>query len=191
MAVDLQGIPMTEMAFIHLTNAEEGILYRYEYIDGALYDMTGSSPEHEALVFSILGILYNHTGKKGSWRVFHNQYVAIPNKPPVVPDAVVSCNSADWEKDKRLKPFKVQYPCIVFEVLSPSTESYNRTEKFARYRRCASLEDYVLVNQNRPLIEVYRRATGWQPELFSAGQVIKFEQIDLELPVDSVYEGVL
>jgi Uma2 family endonuclease len=70
----------------------------------------------------------------------------------------------------------------------PSTERYDRTEKFARYMRCPTLEVYILVSQDEQYIEVYRRSTGWKQERFSEGHIIKLEQLDLEL---SVYEGVL
>ena len=102
-----------------------------------------------------------------------------------------SCDRADWDKDKRLKPFMIQSPLIVVEVLSPSTERYDRTEKFARYMRCPTLEVYILVSQDEQYIEVYLRSMGWKQERFSADQTIKLEQLDLDLPVGSIYEGVI
>jgi Uma2 family endonuclease len=98
---------------------------------------------------------------------------------------------ADWDKNKRLKPFMIQSPLIVIEVLSPSTERYDRTEKFSRYMRCPTLEVYILVSQDEQYVEVYRRSTGWKQEHFSSGQIIKLEQLDLKWPVESIYEGVL
>ena len=85
----------------------------------------------------------------------------------------------------------IQSPLIVVEVLSPSTERYDRTEKFTRYMHCPTLEVYILVSQDEQYIEVYRRSTGWKQERFSEGQTITLEQLDLELPVESIYEGVL
>ena len=85
----------------------------------------------------------------------------------------------------------IQSPVIVVEVLTPSTERYDRTEKFARYMLCPTLEVYILVSQDEKYVEVYRRSTGWKRERFSEGQMIKLEQLDLELPVGSIYEGVL
>lgn len=85
----------------------------------------------------------------------------------------------------------IQSPLIVVEVLLPSTERYDRTEKFARYMRCHILEVYILAHQDEQHIEVYRRSMGWKQERFSAGQTVKLEQLDLELPVESIYEGVL
>ena len=56
---------------------------------------------------------------------------------------------------------------------------------------CPTLEVYMLVSQNEQHVEIYRRSMGWTQERFSAGQVIKVEQLDLELPIESIYEGVL
>ena len=185
---DLHGIRMTEEAFERLIGIESP--YRYELIDGVFYDMTGSTPEHSAISSNIEGLLRDQLGTSGPCRVHHDQYVAIHGKPSVVPDVVLTCDLADWDKNKRLKPFMIQSPLIVVEVLSPSTERYDRTEKFTRYMRCPTLEVYILVSQDEQYIEVYRRSTVWKQERFSAGQTIKLEQLDLELPVESIYEGV-
>jgi Uma2 family endonuclease len=130
---DLPGISMTEEAFERLISVENP--YRYELIDGVVYDMTGSTPEHSVIASNIEALLREQLGKSGPCRTYRDQYVAIPGIPPVVPDVVLTCDRADWDKDKRLKPFMIRSPLIVVEVLSPSTEKYDRTEKFARYMR--------------------------------------------------------
>ncbi len=56
---------------------------------------------------------------------------------------------------------------------------------------CPTLEVYILVSQDEQHVEVYRRSTGWQQERFSASQTVKLDQLDLELPLDTIYEGVL
>jgi len=186
---DLHGIRMTQEAFERLISIESP--YRYELIDGVVYDMTGSTPEHSAIASNIEGLLRQQLGRSGPCRTHRDQYVAIPGKPPVVSDIVLTCDRADWDKDKRLKPFMIQSPLIVVEVLSPSTERYDRTEKFSRYMRCPTLEVYILVSQDEQYTEVYRRSRGWKQERFSKGQMITLDQLDLELPIDSIYEGVL
>lgn len=186
---ELHGIRMTEEAFEQLISVESP--YRYELIDGVVYDMTGSTPEHSVIASNIEILLREQLGTSGPCHTHREQYVTIPGKPPVVPDVVLTCDRADWDKDKRLKPFMIRSPLIVFEVLSPTTERYDRTEKFARYMRCPTLEVYILVSQDEQHIEVYRRSMGWKQERFTANQTIKLEQLDLELPVNSIYEGVL
>jgi Uma2 family endonuclease len=86
---------------------------------------------------------------------------------------------------------KTMRTLIVVEVLSPSTEKYDRTEKFARYTCCPTLEVYILMSQDEQHVEVYWRSMAWKQERFSAGQTVKLDQLDLELPVESIYEGVL
>ena len=185
---DMHGINMTEEAFLRLIGVESP--YRYELIDGIVYDMTGSTPEHSVIASNIESLLREQLGRSGPCRTHRDQYVTIPGMPPVVPDVVLTCDRADWDKDKRLKPFMIQSPLIVVEVLSPSTERYDRTEKFARYVRCPTLEVYILVSQVEQHVEVYRHTTGWTQERFSTGQVVTLDQLDLELPVESMYEGV-
>lgn len=90
-----------------------------------------------------------------------------------------------------MKPFRIQSPLIVVEVLSPSTQDYDHQEKFASYKTCETLEVYLLVSQDARLIEVYRRENGWVKEAFTTGQVIHLDQLDLEFAVDEIYEGIL
>ncbi len=184
----IHGTPMTEEAFEELISVESP--YRYELIDGLVSDMTGSSPEHSDIAYNVTEMLKEQLGKQGPCRVYQEQYVFIPNKPTVVPDVVVTCDVADRDKKRRLKPFKIRSPLIVVEVLSPSTERYDYTEKFARYRLCPTLEVYILASQDEPYIEVYRRVNGWRQECYVPDQIIKLEQLDLELPLASIYEGV-
>ena len=186
---DLSGIPMTEEAFERLISVESP--YRYELIDSVVYDMTGSTPEHSVIASNIEALMREQLGRGGPCRVHHDQYVAIPGMPPVVPDVVLTCDRANWDRDKRLQPFKIQSPRNVVEVLSPDTERYDRTEKFARYMRCPTLKVYIPVSQDEQYIEVYRHSTNWKQERFSAGQTVKLEQLDLELPAEDIYEGVL
>ncbi len=186
---DLHGIFMTPEAFERMISVESP--YRYELIDGVVYDMTGSTPEHSVIASNIEALIREQLGRRGPCRTHRDQYVVIPGKPPVVPDVVVTCDRADWDRDKRLKPFMIQSPLIVVEVLSPSTERYDRTEKFARYMRCSTLEVYMLVSLDEPYIEVYRRSRSWKQERFSANDTIRLEQLKLELPVEAIYEGVL
>ena len=182
------GIPMTEEAFERLISVESP--YHYELIDGIVYDMTGSSPEHADIAHNVAALLKEQLGKQGPCRVYQEQYVFIPGKPPVVPDVLVTCDVADRDKEQRLKPFKIRSPVIVVEVLSPTTATYDRTEKFARYLLCPTLEVYILISQSEQYIEVYRKSTGWQQERFLASQTIQLDQLDLELPLSSIYEGV-
>jgi Uma2 family endonuclease len=75
-------------------------------------------------------------------------------------DVVIICDVADRNREQRLKPFKIRSSLIVVEVLSPSTMTDDRTEKFARYKLCPTLEVYMLASQDEQYMEVYRKSTG-------------------------------
>jgi len=164
----MHGIPMTREAFEQLISIESP--YQYELISGLAFDMTGSTPEHADISSNIESLFKDQLGRQGPCRVYREQYVAIPNEPSVIPDVVITCDVADRDKNKRLKPFKIQSPLIVVEVLSPSIESYDRAEKFHRYQHSPTLEVYILVSQTEEHIEIYRRSHGWIQERFSTGQ---------------------
>lgn len=186
---DLHGTPMTEENFENLISIE--LPYHYELIDGVIYNMTGSSPRHSVLASRIDILLSEQIGADGLCRVHRDQFVFIPGRPSTVPDAVLTCDLADWDEEIHLKPFKIRSPLIVVEILSPGTEKFDRGEKFTRYKRCPSLEVYILVNQYKPHVEVYQRIRDWQQEIFVAGQIVQFDQFDLELALDAIYKGVL
>ncbi|MGZ3643957.1 MAG: Uma2 family endonuclease, partial [Ktedonobacteraceae bacterium] len=72
--------------------------YSYEFIDDVAYNTTGSTPEHSAISSNIESLLREQLDRSGPCRVHHDQYVAIPGKPAVVPDVVLTCDLADWDK---------------------------------------------------------------------------------------------
>jgi Uma2 family endonuclease len=186
---DLHGIPMTEEAFELVLSVESP--YRYEWIDGMIYNMSSPSLAHSIIASNLEALFRDRIDTNGPCIVFRDQSVLVPDRPSVTPDLVLTCDPAVWDKDKLLQPYKVQTPLIVIEILSPSTQRFDRTEKFDRYKRCPSLEVYILVNQYKRHVEVYQRVRDWQQELYMADQVVQFDQLDLELPLDAIYKRVL
>lgn len=182
------GIPMSEEDFERLISDETD--ERYELIAGRVYDMTGSSPKHSGLAARIDFRLNSQLGFSGPCQTHREQYVAIPDSTPLCPDVVLTCNPADWDEDKIARPFRIRFPRLVIEILSPSTKKRDRNYKFARYKTCPTLELYLLVSQDQPLVEVYRRANNWQQEDFTAGQTISMAPLDLILNIDEIYEGI-
>src|SRR5258708_12521583 len=111
---DLHGIPMTEEAFERLISVESP--YRYELIDGVVYDMTGSTPEHSVIASNVEGLLREQLGRSGPCCTHRDQYVAIPGRPPVVPDVVLTSALPDVDKHKRPKPFNLHSPLLLLAV---------------------------------------------------------------------------
>ncbi len=186
---ELRGIPMAQEAFELVLSVESP--YHYEWIDGVIYDMSSTSPAHSYIAGNIDALLRDRIGEDGPCRVFREQTVLIPDRASVTPDIVLTCDPDDWDNENLFEPARFKSPCIVIEILSPSTRRFDQTEKFERYKRCPSLEVYILVAQRERHVEVYQRVRDWQQEVYAADQIIQFDQLDLELPLDDIYKGVL
>lgn len=186
----IHGLAMTVEAFEELI--ENAGPYRYEMINGIVYNMAPPSPEHSMISFNLTKIFKEQLGTGTPCQALQDQWVAVPgDKASAEPDVVVTCNIADWSKKyRKAKKHRIESPLIAVEILSPSTKKFDRGEKFARYISIPTLEVYMLVDQDKVQVEVYRKEHGWEQEIFTAGQIIQLDQMDLEVSVDEIYEGV-
>ena len=84
------------------------------------------------------------------------------------------------------------HPRIAVEVLSPSTEAYDRGEKFTYYRECSTIQEYILVNTQRPFIELFRREANnfWTYHAFESGDEVELASLDVRFPVIEIYRKV-
>lgn len=167
-------------------------LTKHEWLDGVVYDMSGGTIDHSGLtaqMIVLLGTLLR--GKR--CRVFDPNLGirVIATGLFTYPDASIVCGSLEKDPANRNA---VTNPKVLVEVLSDSTEEYDRGEKFAHYQRIPSLAEYVLVSQHEPCIEVFRRtATGkWElAQKALAGQTVVLKSIECVLSVDEVYTDPL
>jgi Uma2 family endonuclease len=85
----------------------------------------------------------------------------------------------------------IDQPTVLVEVLSASTEGIDRREKFVAYRKLASLKEYLLIEQERMVIELFRRQgdVGWEHCVFSAGDELSLVSLEFQCPLGEVYEG--
>jgi Uma2 family endonuclease len=171
---------------------EREAAHKSEYYSGQIYAMAGGSPEHNLIGFNIAGLL--HAKLRGSpCRGFtSDQRVRITETGLYTyPDVTVICGELQFDDAHRDTLIN---PTLLIEVLSPSTEAYDRGEKFAHYRRIESLQEYLLIAQDQPRIERflrqsdgtwnYRAAEGMEGHL-------RLESVGVELLVSEVYEGVV
>ena len=161
---------------------------RHEYIGGLVYAMAGTSDEHNIIVSNLLAALHAHLRSK-SCRVFVlDAKVRLRLATDDIfyyPDLMVWCDPRDTNR------FFKRYPRVVIEVLSESTERTDRREKFLSYTQIETLEEYVLVAQDKMEVTLFRRANRWQPEILkTATQSLPLASIDFSVALPAIYEGV-
>lgn len=166
--------------------------FKSEYVDGAMYSMAGGSPEHSLVGMNVSGELYVQL-KKSSCRVFNSdQRVRVPSKRKYLyPDVTVVCDQprfADDEKDVLLNPL------LIVEVLSDSTEKYDRRKKFLYYQEIESFREYLLVDQNSPLIQHFVKQPdgGWLcTRIEGLDKTITFSTVNCTIALSDIYAKVL
>lgn len=161
-------------------------------IADALRNMSGGTPRHAELGGNMGGELRSALRRAGRTRckAFNSDLdVYLPNGEYIHPDVTVVCGSVIPTFDH---PTGVTNPVVLVEVLSPSTEGYDRGAKFERVRALESLRHYVLVAQDRAVVEVFTlQADGaWALRSYRAGDTFPLPALGIELSVDSIYEGV-
>lgn len=168
---------------------EEKQLLRHEYINGEIYAMSGGTQNHGRIASNIIFIVKGHL-RGGGCQVGNSdcRVNIFETKNYIYPDVSVTCDKRDITAIQA-----IQYPCLIVEVLSPSTASYDRGDKFRLYRRNPSLQDYVLVDAEKIAIDLYRKNDrgNWEIFNYQSGDNIELQSIDLSFPIESVYEDIV
>ena len=161
---------------------------RHEYIDGEILAMAGGTPTHALLCTNAAVALGGALRGRPCRPYSADLRVRIPDTGlATYPDVSVICGTlVTGEPDLDA----ATNPTVLVEVLSPSTEAYDRGEKFAHYRRLPSLQEYVLVAQDRVRVEHYRRNAddSWTLRELGAGHALRLDSIDAALAIDDLYE---
>jgi Uma2 family endonuclease len=161
---------------------------KHEYCLGEVFAMAGGSPRHNLLSSAVAAELRAALRGSGCHVLSSDQRIAAKEGDRYVhADAVVVCGGVKTEPGAA---DVLTNPTVVVEVLSRSTEAYDRGEKWESYRRLASLTDYLLVSQDSARIEHFEREDGgsWRYRVLEGGDAITLSR-GARLPVDAVYEG--
>jgi Uma2 family endonuclease len=164
-------------------------LERHEYFDGEVYAMAGGKLAHGRIGLNIGAILRSHVRGKGCTTFNSDCKVGITTDGPFTyPDVSVSCD----DRDRTAQNF-IQHPCLIVEVLSPSTEAYDRGGKFKLYRQLESLQEYVLVSSEAESVEVFRRnpSGSWEFMAYGVGEAVTLVSLGLTVDVSAFYEDVV
>jgi Uma2 family endonuclease len=164
---------------------------RHEFLDGTVYAMAGESPTHSAICFNLAGALHPQLRETNCRGFSPNMKVRAGEAGLYAyPDLAVACGEAffhDKHGDVLLNP------TVIFEVLSRSTQTYDRGEKFERYKSIETLRDYVLVSQDRPHLEHFSRrpdGTWSHTELDGTDAALTLDSINCRVSLADIYDRI-
>lgn len=160
---------------------------KHEYVDGEIFAIVGASDAHVTICLNLAAMLRAHL-RGGPCRVYITDMKLRVEQANAFfyPDVFVTCAAADAAESD----FK-RAPTVVIEVLSKSTEAYDRGDKFARYRLLDSLQEYVLIDSRRRAIEVFRRHDeGWLLQPVADDGSLPLQTLEFSCGMDEVYEDV-
>lgn len=183
--------PLNLLTVEEYLKLEQDAEIRHEYVAGQIYGMTGSSREHNLIAGNILALLRPHL-RGSSCRAFvSDMKVEIQTSSQradffYYPDVVVTCDPLDRER------YFLTSPCLVIEILSPSTQATDKREKRINYQTISSLQEYVLVSQDEIKVEVYRRDknNNWTVETLNKNDELQLDSVGLTLTMADIYEDV-
>ena len=178
---------ISEQDYLELERASS---IRHEYADGEIFAMSGGTIEHSSVVASIGGEI-RAALQGGRCRVLTSDMrINIPATGRYVyPDGSIGCARPQFVDEHR---DTLVNPRVIIEVLSDSTEGYDRGDKFAQYRSVASIEEYVLASQKEPKIEVFTRQAdaSWMLRVYGPGERVALKSLECVIEVDRVYLDV-
>ena len=160
---------------------------RYEYWDGEVVAMSGGTRNHNRVSLNFSKLLDDALADCPCevYMVDVKAQVEVGRKY-FYPDVVVTCDERDRE------PQFVRFPCLIIEVLSPSTEGIDRGTKFAKYRKFTTLQEYVLVQVEQPGVEIFRRNQQgkWVLSEYGLGESLQLESVNVEISIADLYRQV-
>jgi Uma2 family endonuclease len=168
---------------------EETSPIKHEYIDGQAYAMAGTTDTHNTIALNLASLIRNHL-RGTDCRIYFADIKAKIEKRNrfYYPDLLVTCDP----KDRETSTYK-RFPKLIIEILSDSTEAFDRGDKFNDYQTLDSLQEYVLVDSKQQRVETYQRDTAgrWLYQSHTPiNQNIPLQSLDLNLDFTALYEDV-
>ena len=159
---------------------------KHEFVDGIVYAMAGATLRHNDISSNAHSELCDRL--PADCRPYlldaQVQIQMTERERFYYPDVVVTCSSLDNDE------YLIRHPSLIIEVLSRTTEDLDRGEKFDDYKRLPTVQEYVLVHQARACVEIFRRRTNWEREIFEPDASITFESVQVTVPIAQFYRRV-
>lgn len=163
---------------------------KYQYDGGEVFAMAGGTTEHSRISTNVTGELRQALRRKPCNEYNSDLKIAISEEKYRYADASVICGPVEFYE---ANPEAAKNPVLIVEVLSESSESYDRGEKFKTYRQIASFQEYVLIEQRFPLVEVFYKVDDktWEYRVYEQlDQTVTFSSIQAEIPMEEIYSGI-
>ncbi len=175
---------MTLQEYLDWENAQPG---KNEFHRGEIFAMTGGRRTHGRVLSNLVRLLGNHLDGSACQVFADSMKVQVADDTVLYPDVFVTCDKADLATDQIFRA-----PKLVIEVLSPSTQAYDRSKKFASYRRLESLQEYILVDPDTRRVEGFRRGADglWVLHDMSDGDTLEAASLGLRVPLAEVFAGI-
>jgi Uma2 family endonuclease len=185
-----QPVTLPRMTYAEYLELERSSEIKHEYLRGEVFAMAGGTPEHARLAANVIRELGAALRGRPCAAFTSDARARIEaTDRATYPDVTVVCGRLEHAPED---PDSITNPVVIVEVLSDATEADDRGEKFAHYRRLASLREYVLVSQRARRLEVYRRRDDrWLLDEAGAGETLRLESIEVVLSVDEIYRDPL
>ena len=167
---------------------EEQQLEKHELINGQVYAMSGGSKNHSLLGARFITLFTSHLeGSDCDTATSDLRVNIVGTNNYTYPDVSVTCD----HRDKTTTQY-ITYPCLIVEVLSKTTEAYDRGSKFRMYQNNPMLKDYLLVSSTAIEIDLYHKndAGQWMIINYGEGDTIELKSINLSFPIEQIYRGL-
>jgi Uma2 family endonuclease len=164
-------------------------LIKHEYFQGQVVAMAGASKAHVIITGNLSALLNNHLRGSGCIVYATDMKVRVPSLNLFYyPDLAVTCDKRDLKVDQDF----ILHPKLIIEVLSDTTEPFDRGNKFTDYKVIEALEEYVLIHQRQVLVEKFQRRSNalWMSEIYRAGEMLELTSVSLICPIEALYENI-
>jgi Uma2 family endonuclease len=159
---------------------------RYEYLDGELRMLAGGSPLHSAIIANLTIAIGRLLADSSCWIYSSDVQLQLSETRYVHPDVTVSCDERDHDSED-----VIQYPCLVIEVLSPSTEAIDKIKKLAYYQEYPTIQEYAMVDSQSIRIEIYHREEdGWKFHTYGPESTVTLASLAIRFSINDIYRGM-
>ncbi len=159
---------------------------RYEYLDGELRMLAGGSNYHSAIIANLTLEIGTSLKNSPYWTYNSDVRLQLSEMRYVHPDVSVSYDERDHEAGDA-----IHYPCLVIEVLSPSTEAVDRFKKLNYYLECLTIQEYIMVDSQSIHIEIYfREKNRWIFCTYGPDSIVQLASLNIQIPINDIYRGM-